>query len=53
MTFPSISLSNELEGMDTMDILSQPAVWGSVLGAAGIVILFLSLSVAGVFKGTS
>ena len=51
MTFPSISLSNELEGMSTIDILSQPAVWGSVVGAAGIVILFLSLSVAGVFKG--
>jgi len=51
MTFPSISFSNELEGMSTIDLLSQPIIWGSVLGAAGIVILFLSLSVAGVFKG--
>jgi len=53
MAFPSFSISNELEGTDMMDLLSQPAVWGSVVGAAGIVILFLSLSVAGVFKGTS
>ena len=52
MTFPSISLSNELEGMDTMDILRQPAVWGSVVGAAGIVILFLSLNAVGVFKSS-
>jgi len=53
MTFPTFSVSNELEGMDLTDILSQPAVWGSLLGAAGIVILFLSLNAAGVFKGTS
>jgi hypothetical protein len=53
MTFPTFSVSNELEGMDMTDILSQPAVWGSLLGAAGIVILFLSLNAAGVFKGTS
>ena len=53
MTFPTFSVSNELEGMDMMDLLSQPAVWGSLLGAAGIVILFLSLNAAGVFKGTS
>ena len=51
MTFPSFSVSNELEGMDMTDILSQPAVWGSLLGAAGIVILFLSLNAAGGFKG--
>ena len=52
MAFPSFSLSNELEGTDMMDLLSQPAVWGSVLGAAGIVILFLSLNAAGVFKSS-
>jgi hypothetical protein len=52
MTFPTFSVSNELEGMDMMDLLSQPAVWGSVLGAAGIVILFLSLNAAGVFKSS-
>ena len=51
MTFPSFSVSNELEGMDMTDILSQPAVWGSWWGAAGIVILYLSLNAAGVFKG--
>ena len=51
MTFPTFSVSNELEGMDMTDIFSQPAVWGSLLGAAGIVILFLSLNAAGVFKG--
>ena len=51
MAFPSLSLASQFEGTDLVETLSQPAVWGSLLGACAIVILFLSLNSAGVFKG--
>jgi len=53
MAFPSLNLASQFEGMDMRDVLALPAVWGSVLGAALIVILFLSLNAAGVFKSSS
>ena len=52
MSFPSLNIANQLQGQGFMDVLGEPAVWGSLLGAAAIVILFLSLDVAGVFKAT-
>jgi len=51
MSFPSLNLADQLQGQGFMDILGEPAVWGSLLGAAAIAILFLSLNAAGVFKG--
>ena len=51
MAFPSLNIANQVEETDLMETLGQPVVWGSLLGACGIAVLFLSLNAAGVFKG--
>ena len=53
MAFPSITLSSQLQDTNWMDTMSQPMVWGSVLGSCAIIILFMALNTAGVFKAAS
>lgn len=50
VTFPMPYTSADSFLFDFTQTMSMPIVWGSIAGATVIVIIFLSLAVAGVFK---
>ena len=50
VTFPMPYISFDALVFDFTQTMSMPIVWASILGSAIIVIIFLSLAVAGVFK---